>query len=236
MSDEQKKYYLVNLGEDSQLKVDLNRGVASLWDAAESHFRPHLCLNGKEGVEVLKRLSQDPDGADTEFWAREHLIVSGDDIWLNIKFIMFLDRICFPSNVANLSPRQTGYVVKALPAESRTAVLKTIKEWYFEKFLEDMKKGIETISKQFDEGDPFIESDDGNRIFDIHGGRHMDVPYTEWGIVGEELAPPFLFGFTCFDHMGENDGYGRADAFLSDVDSQRKSAVDGLIGLVRALK
>ena len=49
--------YLVELGESSRLKVDLNNSVASLYEAPENHFRPHVCLNGLEGVDVIKKIA-----------------------------------------------------------------------------------------------------------------------------------------------------------------------------------
>ena len=52
---EERKSVLVKLGEDSDLKVDLNLGVISLLVAKESYFQPHICLNEKSGVEVIKR-------------------------------------------------------------------------------------------------------------------------------------------------------------------------------------
>lgn len=233
MPEKEKNYHLINLGEESQLKIDLNEGVASLQMAIESHFQPHVCLNGKEGVGVIERIYRDPKGTNTEFWIRELLIKGGEDLWLNIHFMVFLDQICFPNNVAVLSPRQTSYIVRNLPVESQKIVMETVKAWYFEKFLEGMKKGIETITEQFNKGDSLVESDDGNRIFDIHGGRSTEVPYTEWQIVGENLFPPFFFGFTCLDHG--QDGYVKVDDFLAEVASQRKSTVEGLIGLMREI-
>ncbi len=234
MSEKEKSHHLVNLGEESQLKIDLNEGIASLQKATESQFQPHICLNKKEGVEVIKKISQNPKQANTQFLIRELIIRSQDDMWLNINFLVFLDKICFPDNVANLSPRQTGYIVKNLPVESQKIVLDKIKAWYSGKFLEEIKKGIETITKQFDKGNPLIDSDDGNRIFDIHGGRSMDVPYTELNIIGEELFWPLFCGITLFDH--NQDGYKRVDGFLTNIDNQRESAVDSVIGLMKALK
>ena len=134
-----------------------------------------------------------------------------------------------------LTPRQTGYIVRNLKPESKVIVLEKIKRWYFEEFLVKTKKGFDTISKQFNEGDPFIESDHENRIFDIHGDRKMEVPYTEWTIMGNLLAPSFLFGVTCFDH-GDIDGYKRADNFLRALDDHRKGAIDLALGLIKNFK
>lgn len=233
MSENQKISHLVDLGEESQLKVDLNEGIASLRRATESCFQPHICLNGEKGVKVIEKISQKPKQADTEFWIRELLIRGGGDLWLNIRFSVFLDQIRSPSNVADLSPRQTGYIVKNLPAESRETVLLKVRSWYSKKFVGDIIKGLETINEQFEKGDPFLESDHRNRIFDIHGGRAMDVPYTELQIAGEELSWPFFVGFTMFD-QGE-EGYEKMDEFLMYINVQRKSTAEGALEIMRAL-
>lgn len=73
---------VVSLGKHSQLKTDLNRAIMALSTAPESYFRPHACLNGLQGIEVLQQISAD---SNTEVSVRPHLIVSCDDIWLNVK-------------------------------------------------------------------------------------------------------------------------------------------------------
>jgi len=231
---EEKNYSLVKLGENLQLKTDLNLGIASLAEATESQFQPHLCLNGKEGVQVIRKVSLNPERANTEIWLNEHIIYGGgQDVWLNVNFSLFLDQICWPTNNARLSPRQTGYIVKNLPSKSQKIVLQKIKEWYLEKLLTNLNKGFETITEQFEKGDPLIESDHRNRIFDIHGDRHMDVEYTERGIIGDELFYPLFLGHTLFHHG--QDGYERIDQLLSELDGERKAAADMTLGLLRAL-
>ena len=137
---EERKSVLVKLGEDSDLKVDLNLGVISLLVAKESYFQPHICLNEKSGVEVIKKISQNSEKANTEIWINEFAILSFDDIWLNIKFCVSLNEISFPNNMVYLTPRQTGYIVRNLKPESKVIVLEKIKRWYFEEFLVKTKK------------------------------------------------------------------------------------------------
>ena len=225
---------IVELDEKSQLKADLNSGVSSLSKAEENYFQPHVCLNEKDGVKVIDRISQDPAGANTEFSLRCCLINSGSDAWLNVRFSVFIDEICYPTNHVLLTPRQTSYIVQRLPKESQQQVLRAVRAWYVGHFLKNMQKAMETITTQIEEGDLLLESDHNNRVFDIHGGwRSMDVPYTEWDIVGQNIAPLFLFGVTLFDREG--DGYRRADDFLRSSDMRREDAIEGTLELVRTL-
>lgn len=227
---------LVKMGEDSQLKRDLNRGVASLQSAPESWFQPHLCLNEEHGMENIRKIAAGGESANTEFFIHDHPIIGGEDVWLNIRFGVFLNGRTQPTNFARLSPRQTAYIVKHLPPESLVIVLTKVKNWYVQIFQENMRKGLETISTQFETGNPLLESDDKNRIFDIHGGRvaGMDIPYVEWNIVGENLFGSLFFGVTFLDHG--LDGYERMDQFLANIDRRRKGAVEGALGLMRALR
>ena len=203
---------LVVLGENSQFKIDLNRGVASLSQADKNYLRPHWCLNGEEGIEVVERIFQEPDNANTEFWINDNFILSSDDMWLNISFAVFLGKISFPNDMVRLTPRQSSFIVKNLSEKSQMEVLKAIKTWYFEKVLKNLQKGIATLSAQF-EKDLLVESAHSNRIFDLPSPNDSgsDTPYTEIGLVGERLAPNFLYGSSCFDSMGEYDGYSKAD-------------------------
>ena len=234
MNKKEKNYNLVNLDEESQLKIDLNKGIASLQETTESHFQPHICLNRKEGMEVIRKISQDPERANTEFSFDELLIHFYGGVWLNISFFVYLDQICFPSNAVLLTPRQTGYIVRNLPEESQKVVLEKARIWFFEKFLEAIKEGLRTITEQFEKGDFLIESDRKNRIFDIHGERGIDIPYTEWRVIGDALFEPFFYGFTMFQR--EEDPYERIDKFLKDVDNQRILAVESALTLFRSLK
>jgi hypothetical protein len=231
---EKKDYRLVKLDERSQLKTDLNLGIASLAQATERQFQPHLCLNDEEGVHVIRKVSLDPKEANTEIWLNEQIDYGGgEDVWLNVKFSLFVDRISWPTNNARLSPRQTAYIVKNLPSESQKIALRKIKEWYLEKLLTNFKKGLETISEQFENGDPLIECDYRNRIFDIHGEHDMEVEYTEPGIIGDKLFYLLFVGHTLFHH--EQDGYERVDRLLTMLDNERKAAIDVMSGILRTL-
>ncbi|MFC1594803.1 hypothetical protein ACFL3E_00025 [Patescibacteria group bacterium] len=233
MAEEKQNHRLIKLGEDSQLKVDLNFGVAHLVSATESCFQPHICLNEKSGVKVIDRIARDPQAANTEFWITNHVILSGKNLWLNIIFDVFLDKICWPTNLARISPRQTGYIVKNLPPESQKEVLGRIQTWYSDNFLPNITKGLDAITKQFTEGDPLLESDQHNRIFDIHGDRSIDVPYTEWEIVGENLFPAFFFHNSF--NMNDQNGYLQADTFLLEMDSMVRERAESLFTLLNSL-
>lgn len=233
MSDNER-CKLVNLKESSQLKEDLNRGVASLTSAAESWFRPHLCLNGKEGLDVIGRIARWPMSADTAFVIGGHPILYGDDLWLNVRFLVFVDQISYPYNVVELTPRQTAYIVDHLPSESQALVLEKVEAWYFGSFRERVLEGLHRITTQFESGDPLLKSDRENHIFDAHGGRcvGMDIPYTEWGIAGENLFSALFHG-TCLDR--DEYGYNRLDAILDRADRTRHDTAEGMLGLVRVL-
>ncbi len=219
---------LVRLGETSPLKSALNEGVAKLATANEPYFQPHLCLNGEEGLEVIKRIVRNPSDTNTEFQIDSHIIQAGDEVWLNLFFSVFIDKICYPTNNVQLSPRQSAYIVNDLSHDQQAIILKKIKDWYFDEFLVDINNGLAAISQQFSAGDPLLQSDQDNRIFDIHGGRSMDVPYTEWEIVGEELFSAYFWGGTWME-TGRN-GYEHSDRFLSDNSKRQKAAVDNFFG------
>ncbi len=224
---------LVSLGEKSQLKTDLNRGVAALAKASENCFRPHICLNKLDGIEVICKITQNPEQANTEFMIGQEIIYGGgSDLWLNVRFLIFLNTLS-SNDLVQLSPRQTASVVVGLPQESKKTVLEKIKDWYFKYFSGKMREALEKITRQFNEGYLLAADDHENRIFDIHGGRYMDVPYTEWRIVGEELFERFFFGHTFFQHG--QDGYNEIDSMFAVMEKQRKSAVNGMLGLMRLL-
>lgn len=233
MSDNER-CKLVNLKESSQLKEDLNRGVASLTSASESWFRPHLCLNGKEGLDVIERIARRPMSADTAFVILSHPIVHGDDLWLNVRFLVFVDQMSYPNDVVELTPRQTAFIVGHLPPESRALVLEKVKAWYLNTFRTNLLKGLERVTAQFEGGDPLLKSDRENHIFDVHGGRcvGVDIPYTEWGIAGENLFSALFHG-TCLDR--DEHGYNRLDAILYRADKARHETAEEMIGLVRVL-
>lgn len=202
---------LVNLGEESQLKRELNKGIAWLPAAPKSWFRPHLCLNGEEGVAVIEKIIAHPEQANTEFSINDKVTLSGEDIWLNISFMVFLDKISSQS-ILRLSPRQTAYIIKQLPKEQQDHVLGKIKTWYEAVFLENIAKGLKTITAQF-EVNPLVESDYRNRILDIHGDVDTEFPYTEAGIIGEKFFLQFLYFLALPSHG--RDGYKQVDEFFS---------------------
>lgn len=222
---------VVSHGEGSSLKTDLNRGVISLAAAPNTYFRPHLCLNGEDGVRVMGEITL---SSNTAFHLWHNMIASGDDVWLNIIFVVYLNDFCMPTNCARLSPRQTAYIISGLPVESRATVLAKAKRWYLEKFLADMKKGLDTIAEQFEHGDPLLESDHRNRILDLHGERVSDIPYTETEVVGEHLFWTVCYGGTMFEY-GE-DGLLRADGLIAARRSRQKDAVEAVPGMLRGLE
>lgn len=194
---------VVSLGEGSRLKDELNAGVASLFGARESYFQPHLSLNGENGVAVLKKIACQPTQANTEFMIESMFDMAWRDAWLNVRFVVYLDRMSFPDCCAQLSPRQTAYLVQNLPWQSKREVLAKIKNWYFEAFLSDIQKGLDTISRQFTNGDLLLDDYFDGRIFDIHSKR--PVPYTECPVVGEKLYFDFLCAVTMANELGTAD-------------------------------
>lgn len=215
---------LVKLGEDSQLKRDLNKGIASLFAATESWHQPHVCLNQEEGLEVIKQIAENPNPANTEFHFSLHPILSGREVWLNINFHVFLDNYTQPTNIVWLTPRQTSYIIRHLPDDSRATVLANAKAWYLEVVRKNVLEALETIDEQFEKGNPLLENDHENHIFDIHGGR-MEIPYVEWGVVGENLFSSFFYG-TCLDYG--TDGYARMDRLIAGQYVAIKEAVRSL--------
>ncbi len=234
--DEEKYYILVELKKASQLKTDLNKGIAALLQADQSHFRPHLCLNGVTGIRVTQRIADNPELADTVVFISDKLNCSGDDAWLNVSFSVYLDEMSSESHVM-LTPRQTAYVVMNLPLESRQIVVAKIEAWYQKHFLQEMQKGLDKITKQFKEGDLFLADTNRNRIFDIHGdgNGHDTTPYTEWDIVGSELFLKLFFGHTCFHAVAGEDGYNRVDSLLTQLDRERVDAFQSLRGALQIL-
>lgn len=230
---------LVKLGEVSQLKSDLNRGIASLFKASEGCHRPHLCLNGEKGVPNLKQIASNPDSANTEIWLTERFIVGSDRAWLNVGLSLCVDSICWPTNAASITPRQTSYIVTRLPEKSQREVLAFIKTWYEGHVLPDITSGLQAINAQLTTGNPLVKGTHDNYVFDLHGDGmgHDRVPYTELDIVGHNVAPAFLYGVTCFDDISRNeggpDGYDRTDEFLVMNEQARSGAVEEVIKLFR---
>lgn len=222
---------VVSHGESSPLKADLNRGVMGLASASNTYFRPHVCLNDEDGVRIIREITPTSNTA-IHLW--HNMIASGDDVWLNLTLVVYLNDFCTPINCARLSPRQSAYIISNLPNESRTAVLAKAKRWYLEKFLADIKKGLDTITDQFEHGDPLLQSDHRNRILDLHGERvSIDIPYTETEVVGEHLFWSVCYGGTMFEH-GE-DGPLRADSLIAARRARQKGAVEAFVGVFREL-
>lgn len=236
MKEEKKEYsLLVRLGEDSKLKQDLNSRIASLSKAEKGCFRPHVCLNDFDGVEVIQKITQDPEHSNTGIYISEQLNYgNGDDLWLNVKFCVFLDSLSSGSRVV-LSPQQTSYIITNLPSDSKQAVADKVRAWFLEKFMADVQKGLEKIAKQFAEGDVFVVGTRENMILDIHGdgGGHEDLEYTEWPIIGDKLFNVFFLGHTCLSHLDVIDGYERVDAILEQADRERKGTLSVVLGLVK---
>ena len=236
MSDQKKDHsLLVSFDDQSQLHQDLNRGIAALAQAKESCFRPHLCLNEQDGLEVIRRIAQDPDQARTHVFITNSPILSlTDGLWLNIGLGVFLDKLSSKSMV-RLSPRQTGYVVANLPEESSSIVLTKVREWYQGYFLEKLQQALVVVTRQIDMGDLLIAGTHTNRVFDIHdnAGGHSDTPYTEWSLVGDELFIRLFHGPTLLQH-GQN-GFDRIDAILESMDTQRAQVADGMFNALRML-
>ncbi len=221
-------FRLVLLGEPSSLKTALNTALATLATAENTQFRPHVCLNKIEGVGVIENISADPVGANTEFWVSPYPIISGKKIWLNVKLSVFLDQICWPTCVADLTPQQTSYLISNLPPEQQDQMLDKIKLWYHGEFLSDIQSGIESITDQIDNGDILLKSDHDNVVLDLHGGRGMeDIPYSESTIAGEELFWTVVHGGTFLEYG--MDGYGRADTIILGIKGRQAHAVNAFL-------
>lgn len=220
---------VVSHGENSPLKTDLNRGVVSLASAPNTYFRPHLCLNGEDGVRIIGEIAPRSNTA-FHFW--HNMIASGDDVWLNITFVVYLNDF-WSSNCARLSPRQTAHIVSNLPAESKSAVLAKAKRWYLEKFLAETRRGLDTITEQFEHGNPLLESDHRNRILDLHGERVPDIPYTETEVVGEHLFWSVCYGETMFEYG--KDRLLQADGLIAARRARQKDAVENVVSVFRGL-
>jgi len=236
MSDQKKSHtLLVDFDDRSQLHQDLNRGIAALVQAKESCFRPHLCLNQQDGLEVIRRIAQDPDQARTHIFIINSPILNlTDGLWLNIGLGVFLDKLSSNSMV-RLSPRQTGHIVTNLPEESRNIVLTKVREWYQEYFMERLQQALVTVTGQVEGGDILIAGTHTNRVFDIHDNSdgYSETPYTEWSFVGNELFTRLFYGPTLLEYG--RDGFDRIDAMLESMDTRRTQVADGMFNALRAL-
>ena len=182
---------LSKLGESSQLRIDLNSGIAALQKAKEVCFHPHFCLNEDDGIKVIERISQNPEDANTKISIIDFSILSVGDFWLNIGFVVCLDKM---SLIAKLSPRQTGYIVQRLPQESQTTVLETVYNWYFQKFLPDLEQGLAAITRQLENGDYLMPGAYKNHVFDIQIAGSDGSPYVEEGIIGHRMFSQLFLG------------------------------------------
>ncbi len=222
---------LVRLNETSSLKTSLNHAIASLFAAPESYLQPRVSLNGVEGLEVLRQIRFDPDQANTEVMFGTQPIIAGQKMWLNVTFWIYLNEVSWPNHIAILSPRQTGLAVRLLCPEAKALVLEKVQGWYFNRFLPHLQQGLEAISQQFTEGDPLVESDYRNRIFDIHGERRMgDLPYTETEVVGAELFSAIVYGGTFLEEI---QSYERADQLILARKSRKQAAAKSFLETMR---
>lgn len=204
---------LVKLGEDSAVRRELNRGIAALERAEEPCYRPHACLNGRFGVEVIRRITDIGSRANTEIRLSELLSTDYVRLWLNVRFVVYCDKCSLPDNVVRLSPRQTARIIQGLSPASRDMVLDKVRVWYEKEFKGVLRRGLENLDAQFARGDLLVAGTHDNMVFDIHGDGlgHDTIPYTELMIVGERLAE----SRHCF---GYEANYRRADGLLGDGD------------------
>ena len=184
---------LSKLGESSQLRIDLNSGIAALQKAKEVCFHPHFCLNGKEGVEVIERISQDPKTANTRISITESSILSVKGFWLNIGLAVSLDWMS-SKEVVSLSPRQTSYIIQNLPKESQTTVLETVYNWYLQEFLPDLERGLAAVTRQMESRDYLRPGAYKNRVFDIQIAGSDGSPYVEERIIGDRMFSQLFLG------------------------------------------
>jgi len=210
---------LAQHGVGSNLKTDLNRGVAALLQADKEHLRPHRCLNGRGGAEIMRQIAENPDGADTSFSISAYPIADGySGLWLNLRLVVFLGKMS-SSSILRLSPRQTSHIIAGLPPESKKAVLDRIKEWYLVTFLPEIQAAISKVTKQVQAGDLLLEDAHDNRVLDNPEKRAgSSCPYTEWQIAGEEMFDAVLsaaFG-------REEVAYPDMDEFLRAIDGRRR--------------
>lgn len=225
---------IVPLNEASQLKHDLNMGVASLIKAEDINVRPHICLNDFEGVKIIEQIAKSPGTSNTYFSLSDgNINYSGHDgMWLNLGFFVQLkspdDNESSRTHVF-LSPRQTGHIVLNLPPESQTIVLGKVIDWYQGVFLPQIQRATDQLSKQVSLNTLLVKGTDNNRIFDIHDGNvgHEDVHYSEVGIIGSELFYKFFLGHT-FLQSGDN-GYERIDDLLSRMRAETKGTVEAFM-------
>jgi hypothetical protein len=220
---------VAELGEKSDLKADLNRGVALLRQATESHFRPHVCLNGEDGMQVLKLIAAKGANADTGWYLHPLVNVDVGRIWLNVRLLVNLSDRSNATQVL-LSPQQTAHLVRTLPPASQAIILKKVREWYKGQFVKEMKEGLAALAKQFESDTLLVDDYFNGRVFDIHTKR--DVPYTECLVVGEELYWKFLAAGTCFE--SSEDLLDKADVLIETARARQRSAVDTAIGVLRS--
>lgn len=241
MSEQKDLWVLAKPGEKSDLHIALNRGVASLLQAEESFFQPHLCLNEQDGLRVIGEIARNPEAANTYISISEEMIWGGSDgLWLNVKFYVCLSEHgeIGGNNCVLLTPRQTSYIILRLPDELQKIVLQKIKDWYLNYLCPKIQKSLAEVGQQIQGNKLLVAGDRANRVFDIHdteGGRSgWDVPYVEWRIAGEQLFSTFFHGPTLLEHG--QDGYRKLDLMLATADRQRGAAVEGIINLARALR
>lgn len=192
---------LAERGNDSELKKALNAAVGSLFQATEDYLRPHACLNGKEGVAILRSIADDPT-TQTEFSIFCRLAYDNGHVWLNVSFGVFAE------DIVRLTPRQTGYIVASLPSMIRIIVLQRVRTWCLEHFLPKIRRGLDRVSDHFLPRDRDLLLPDAfrNRIFDLHRDiGNGDNFHTEAPIISQALFfgifPTELAGCDVVDRM-----------------------------------
>jgi hypothetical protein len=221
---------VAELGKPSALKRDINRGIRALGDAPKSECRPHLCLNGEDGMLVLEAIARQGGEADTEHYIWPHVDVYADRIWMNVSLIVYLDELSSKDRVT-LAPQQTAYLVQNLPPASQEEFLGKLRRWYAGKFMKDMQAGLKALKEQFESGELLVDDYFNGRVFDIHSERKVE--YTECKIVGEALYWNFLAAGTGFE--GGDDLLEKADILIGSARARQRRATGAMIDALRSM-
>jgi len=229
---------LVKLGETSELKLQLNHGIASLSRATEPQFKPWVCLNDLNGIKVIRQISQDPDNANTEISLGERINHGGgDQLWLNVAFSVYLKELSSNSHVF-LTPRQTSYMVCNLPPDLQKIVLEKVARWICEYFKETLINGLARIEQQITEDKLLLKDSHFNRVFDLRSDDkesiHNNFPYTEMEIVGEKLFWQMFFSVEDY-YWQDEEKYRRLDQMIISKDRQTKQRAEEFVGAIRTL-
>lgn len=203
---------LVPHGTESALKRALILGVVSLFTAPAGHFRPHLCLNKRDGVEALETIKKNPDSIDASFRLGQRVNVYSSEIWLNVCFFISL-RGQSGTGCVRLTPRQTAFIIRNLPQELQQEVLEKVKVWYETEVVPKMKDSLQRIQTQMNDGKMLLPDAYGNRVFDTPV-KPEDTPYTEWDIVGDVLFTNLCLRIISRSRHGDRDPYAEIDQLI----------------------